>query len=133
MRLKTSSGRSNNMAWNMVVGVLHAFRWRLSVHQALSFATVLPPMVRALFIEDWDLAQAPRPFGEAADWLLDVRSVRHRHNFSPPDAVASVATALRRHVDEVAFEGILANLPPQARLYWQPKVACVEQAAHKLL
>jgi len=124
---------TTNMAWNMVVGVLHAFRWRLSVPQALSFAAVLPPMVRALFIEDWDLAQPVRPFGEAADWLADVRSVRHRHNFSPPDAVASVATALRRHVDELAFERVLANLPPQARRYWQPKTACAEEAGSKLL
>ena len=67
-----------------------------------------------------------RPFGEAADWLADVRSVRHRHNFSPSDAVASVATALRRHVDELAFERVLANLPPQASLYWQPNAASNE-------
>jgi uncharacterized protein (DUF2267 family) len=41
-----------NMAWNMVVGVLHPFRRRLAVNQALAFAAVLPPMIRALFIED---------------------------------------------------------------------------------
>lgn len=124
---------TTNMAWNMVVGVLHTFRWRLTVPQALSFAAVLPPMVRALFIEDWDLEQAVRPFGDAADWLADVRSVRHRHNFSPPDAVASVASALRRHVDTQAFEGVLANLPPQASRYWQPKVASSEPLGLKLL
>ena len=111
---------TTNMAWNMVVGVLHAFRWRLSVPQALSFAAVLPPMVRALFIEDWDLAQPVRPFGEAADWLADVRSVRHRHNFSPPDAVASVATdrfrpPLRRSTGKGP-----ALSPPQGALVMQP-------------
>jgi len=111
---------TTNMAWNMVVGVLHAFRWRLTVNQALSFAAVLPPMVRALFIEDWDPEQAVVPFGEPADWLADVRSVRPKHNFSPPDAVAAVATALRRHVDAKAFERALANLPVEASRYWQP-------------
>lgn len=114
---------TTNMAWNMVVGVLHAFRHRLSVNQALAFAAVLPPMIRALFIEDWNPEQAVLPFGEPSDWLAEVRSVRPKHNFSPPDAVASVATALRKHVDANAFENALALMPPEARQYWQQKEA----------
>jgi uncharacterized protein (DUF2267 family) len=110
---------TTNMAWNMVVGVLHTFRHRLSVNQALAFAAVLPPMIRALFIEDWIPEQAVLPFGEPADWLAEVRSVRPEHNFSPPDAVASVATALRKYVDAKAFENVLALLPVEARRYWQ--------------
>lgn len=113
---------TTNMAWNMVVGVLHAFRWRLQVDQVVAFAAVLPPMIRALFIEDWDPKQAVRPFGEPADWLADVCSIRAQHNFSPPDAVASVATALRKHVDADAFERVLAFLPVWASRYWQPKL-----------
>jgi len=110
---------TTNMAWNMVVGVLHAFRHRLSVNQALAFAAVLPPMIRALFIEDWNLEQDVIPFGEPSDWLTDVRSVRPKHNFSPPDAVASVAAALRKHVNANAFERVFSVLPPDARHYWQ--------------
>lgn len=45
---------TTNMAWNMVVGVLHAFRRRPSVGEALRFAAVLPPVVRAIFVADWD-------------------------------------------------------------------------------
>lgn len=112
---------TTNMAWNMVSGVLHAFRRRLTVNQALSFAAVLPPMIRALFVEDWNPEQAVVPFGEPADWLTDVRSVRPMHNFSPPDAVSSVATALRRHVDANAFERVLELLPVEASRYWLPK------------
>lgn len=116
---------TTNMAWNMVVGVLHAFRNRLSVNQALAFANVLPPMIRALFIEDWNPEQAVLPFGEPADWLADVLSVHPAHNFSPPDAVASVATALRKHVDEQTFERVLASLPAEARRYWDPRTPSV--------
>jgi uncharacterized protein (DUF2267 family) len=111
------------MAWNMVVGVLHAFRQRLTVPQALAFAAVLPPVIRAIFIEDWPFDQAPVPFGGPDEWLADVRAVRTEHNFSPADSVVSVATALRRHVDVVAFERVLAQLPPQARRYWQARPA----------
>ncbi|MFP8779256.1 DUF2267 domain-containing protein [Hydrogenophaga sp. RWCD_12] len=112
---------TTNMAWNMVVGVLHAFRRRLTVPQALAFAGVLPPVVRALFIEDWPIDQAPVAFGEPDDWLRDVRAVRTEHNFSPADAVESVATALRRHVDAVAFAKVLTQLPPEAGRYWQTR------------
>ena len=110
---------TTNMAWNMVVGVLHAFRRRLTVPQALVFAAVLPPVIRGLFIEDWDFEKTPAPFGEAQDWLADVRSVRPQHNFSPDDAVAAVAAALRRQVDETAFERVLAQMPPEAGEYWK--------------
>lgn len=109
---------TTNMAWNMVVGVLHAFRRRLTVPQALAFAAVLPPVIRAIFIEDW-----PVPFGGPDEWLADVRAVRTEHNFSPAESVVSVATALRRHVDVVAFERVLAQLPPEARRYWQARPA----------
>lgn len=112
---------TTNMAWNMVVGVLHAFRRRLTVPQALAFAAVLPPVIRALFIEDWSIDQAPVAFGEPEDWLQDVRAVRTEHNFSPADAVECVATALRRHVDVAAFDKVLAQLPPEARRYWQSR------------
>lgn len=44
---------TTNMAWNMVVGVLHTFRRRLTIDQALRFAGVLPPILRAVFVEDW--------------------------------------------------------------------------------
>ena len=114
---------TTNMAWNMVVGVLHAFRRRLTVPQALTFAAVLPPVTRALFIEDWPIDQVPVPFGGPAEWLADVRAVRTEHNFSPADAVVSVATALRRHVDAPAFERVLAQLPPEASRYWQARPA----------
>jgi uncharacterized protein (DUF2267 family) len=120
---------TTNMAWNMVVGVLHAFRNRLSASQALAFATVLPPTIRALFIEDWSPDQAVLPFGEPADWLADVLSVRPEHNFSPPDAVASVATALCKHVDEQAFDRVLASLPVEARRYWQPRTPSASGSA----
>jgi len=109
---------TTNMAWNMVVGVLRAFRARLNLVQALHFATALPPVLRALFIEDWDIDAPVRQFGSESDWLADVRALRPQHNFSPDNAVAAVAAALRQHVDHAAFEHALASLPMQARIFW---------------
>jgi uncharacterized protein (DUF2267 family) len=109
---------TTNMAWNMVVGVLHTFRRRLTVQQGLRFAGVLPPVLRALFVEDWDPEAPVRTFGPHDDLLAEVRSVRAAHNFAPPNAVQAVARALRKHVDNAALDRLLATLPAGAGAFW---------------
>lgn len=109
---------TTNMAWNMVVGVLHTFRRRLTVRQVIQFSAVLPPVIRALFLEQWDPDQAVTGFGTEAQLLEEVRSVRPAHNFSPQNAIAAVARALRSRVDQAEFDRVLAELPPEAAKYW---------------
>ena len=109
---------TTNMAWNMVVGVLHTFRRRLSAKQVLQFGAALPPVVRALYLEGWDLDSMPVPFASRSQLLSEVRAVRHRHNFSPENAIQAVAAALRKNVDLAAFEQALSLLPSEAQAYW---------------
>jgi len=109
---------TTNMSWNMVIGVLHTFRHRLTVQQALLFADVLPPVLRALFVEHWNIDQPIREFGTQEELMVDVRSVRHRHNFSPDHAIQAVAAALRKNIDTEALERTLSQLPPAAQAYW---------------
>lgn len=109
---------TTNMAWNMVVGVLYTFRRRLSVAEALRFADVLPPVLRAIFVSEWQPEAAPPPFADRAALTREVRALRAAHNFSPDEAIRAVAQALRRQVDEAALERVLATLPPGAREYW---------------
>lgn len=109
---------TTNMAWNMVVGVFRTFRRRLTIEQALAFADVLPPVLRALFIEDWRPTEPPATFGTAGELLLEVRSIRPEHNFSPDNAIPAVAAALRRHINVAALENVLSRLPEPARQYW---------------
>ncbi|MBW8310736.1 MAG: DUF2267 domain-containing protein [Rhizobium sp.] len=114
---------TTNMAWNMVVGVLHTFRRRLTFEQALRFAGVLPPLLRAILVEDWHINEPVVGFGTNEQLLAEVRSVRAAHNFSPSNAVAAVARALRRHVDVAAFEHVLATLPAGAQAFWSSEPA----------
>src|SRR5512139_2982467 len=90
---------TTNMAWNMVVGVLHTFRRRLPVKDALRFAQVLPPVLRAIFVADWDLDEPPLAFGDRAAMTREVQ-------------------ALRRHVEAAELERVLATLPAGAHDYW---------------
>jgi uncharacterized protein (DUF2267 family) len=111
--------QTTNMAWNMVVGVLVTFRRRLAVHEGLRFAGVLPPVLRAIFVSDWDIDQPRRDFGSRDSMTAEVQALRAAHNFAPDNAIASVAEALRRNVDQEAFDRILATLPEGARDFWR--------------
>ena len=109
---------TTNMAWNMVVGVLRTFRRRLSTQDAIRFANVLPAVVRAIFVADWDFHDSPLPFDQRESLVDEVRAVRREHNFSPDSAIQAVAHALWRHVDTEAFNKVLCDLPAGAAEFW---------------
>jgi uncharacterized protein (DUF2267 family) len=119
---------TTNMAWNMVVGVLHTFRRRLNVREGLRFAGVLPPVLRAIFVEDWNIDGPVASFGTREELLAEVRSIRSAHNFSPTNAIAAVAEALRKHVDIAAFERILPILPNGSKEFWS---CALESSKHE--
>ena len=50
----------------------------------------------------------------------EIKSLRPDHNFSTETAIRDVARALRRHVDENAFDRLLAKLPEGATEFWKP-------------
>ena len=109
---------TTNMAWNMVEGVLHAFRRRLNIEQALRFADQLPPTVRGLFVEGWKPGEPVANVGTQAEMLEEVRSLRREHNFSPDNAIESVGFALSSVVPSDAFARALKTLPPELREFW---------------
>lgn len=110
--------KTTNMAWNMVVGVLQAFRRRLSIKDALIFANALPPGIRALFVADWDADEAQQSFTDSGELLQEIRSVRPAHNFSPDHAHLAVAIALRRNVDTERLDKTLKGIGEAAYRFW---------------
>ena len=109
---------STHQAYTMLQGVLQVFRRRLDVGEAVRFASVLPPLVRALFVSDWDVDEPTRPFGDRAGMTKEVQSLRASHNFAPDTAIGDVARTLRGYVDEETFDLLLAELPDGAVAFW---------------
>ncbi len=109
---------TTNMAWNMVEGVLHAFRRRLTLDQALRFADQLPPAVRGLFVEGWRPGEQVASVGTRTEMLEEVRSLRRDHNFSPDNAIESIGFALFTVLPSDAFTRALDALPPDLRELW---------------
>lgn len=110
---------STHVTYTMVQGVLQTFRRRLSIKDALAFAGILPVGLRALFVVDWDTDEPIKPFEDRETMTKEVQSLRKEHNFSPDNAIYVVSKALRKHVDEIALNKLLAKLPEGAIEFWK--------------
>ena len=117
--IERSGLTTRNQAYTTTQGVLLTFRRRLEIHDAIRFAGVLPPVLRAIFVADWDTQEPPRAFSSRAELLEEARSLRQDHNFSPDSAIADVAYALRACLDPAEFDRNLATLPPKAADFWR--------------
>ncbi|BAI76282.1 hypothetical protein AZL_d04560 (plasmid) [Azospirillum sp. B510] len=110
---------TRNQTYTMVQGVLQVFRRRLSFEEAIRFAGVLPPVLRAIFVTDWNPDEPRLAFGDRAAMTREAQSLRRDHNFAPDSCIGDVATALRRHVDRQAFDRVIATLPEGAAEFWR--------------
>lgn len=110
---------TTHQTYTMVQGVFQAFRRRLDVKEAIRFANVLPPVLRALFIADWNLDEPRRPFTDRPTMTREVQALRPDHNLAPDSSIGNVAAALRKNIDQVELDRVLASLPPGALAFWQ--------------
>ena len=88
----------------MVQGGFQVFRHRLEVKEAIRFMSVLSVGARALFAADWDVEEPKRQFEDRAIMTKEVQGLRSEHNFAPETAIRDVAIALRRNLDQAAFD-----------------------------
>lgn len=116
--LEISLLKTRHQAYTMLQSVLQVFRRRLTLAQAIDFANLLPPVVRAIFVSDWQTGEPIQPFAERDTLMEEVRKLRHNHNLSTPSAIEDVAAAIRRHVDEAKLRACLERLPEGALSYF---------------
>lgn len=116
----SASLTTTNQAYTMVQAVFQVFRRRLDVKDAIRFLSVLPVGARALFVADWDADDPKREFDDRAVMTKEVQALRAEHNYAPKTAIRDVTIALRRNLDQAAFDRVLATLPPGAMQFWQP-------------
>ncbi|WP_318527405.1 DUF2267 domain-containing protein [Roseobacter sinensis] len=118
VKLKTDLA-SDNHAYTAVDGVLQTFRRRLTAQQGLDFATVLPSVLRAIFVHDWDVTTPPRPFAARSLLMAEVKALRPNHNLTPDNAIEATAWAVWRCTNHRDLERVLARLPEPARDFWR--------------
>jgi uncharacterized protein (DUF2267 family) len=108
---------SDNATYTAIQGVLQAFRRRLTPQQTIDFAQVLPSVLRALLVADWQISD-PVPPGTRADWTAEAMALRPHHNLTPRNCVEATALALRKAVLREDLDQVLATLPPFAAEFW---------------
>ncbi len=64
--------QTHNQVYAMTRAVLHAFRDRLAVADAIAFAQGLPAVLRAIYVEGWSGGDAPVSFGGAEAFRADL-------------------------------------------------------------
>ncbi|HID8535077.1 TPA: DUF2267 domain-containing protein [Stenotrophomonas maltophilia] len=81
-------------------------------------ALLTSPVSRAIFVDGWSSQEPIREPSSRESIMLEIRSIRPHHNFSPPNVAQAVAPALRRNVEESELDRVLLTLPAAARDSW---------------
>jgi uncharacterized protein (DUF2267 family) len=98
--------------------VLHTFRDRLPLAQAVSLGAQLPLLLRGLYYQGWDVSSGPQKYRHVQDLLSRIRGglLEHRLEFVPEERlVQAVLDLLRAHVSPGEIQGIRRALPPEIR------------------
>lgn len=114
---------TDNMAYTAVDAVFQVFRRRLTAQDGLEFASILPCVLRAIFVQNWDVTAPRAAFHDRETLISEVKKVRVNHNLTPDNAIEATAWAVRRCTNGRDFERVLDNLPVEARAFWHVDVA----------
>ena len=117
--IEASGLATGNQAYTMVQGVFQVFHRRFDIRDAVRFADILPPMLRAIFVSNWDADVPKRSFESRNLMTEEARSLRRDHNFSPSTVIKDVATALRTNVNEAELDRVLSMLSKEASEFWR--------------
>ncbi|UXU74476.1 MULTISPECIES: DUF2267 domain-containing protein [unclassified Paracoccus (in: a-proteobacteria)] len=124
---------SDNMAYTAVDAVFQVFRKRLTAQQGLDFASVLPSIPRAIFVKDWQVSDPPEAFADRAAMTREAQLVRVNHNLTPENAIEATAWALRRSLDQRAFDRVLARIGKEAESFWHVNVTDPTELAQRIV
>ena len=109
---------SENVLYTCIQAVLISFRARLSVQQALDFADLLPAVLRAVFVSDWQVAW-PLPWSGREEIRAEMRALRPDHNFCPPELLEHLLRAIPATTRQMDLERVLDRIGPEARAFWR--------------
>ena len=124
---------SDNMAYTAVDGVFQVFRRRLTAQEGLEFASVLPSVLRAIFVHDWDVTEPRAIFHDRETLISEVKAVRANHNLTPDNVIEATAWAVRRSTNGKDFERALAKLPDEAGDFWHVEVADASELKQRII
>lgn len=124
---------SDNSTYTAVDSVFQVFRKRLTPEQGLAFASILPSVLRAIFVKDWDVSQGPIDFSSHDEMTNEAQLVRRDHNLTPENAIEATAWALRRCADRRDLDRVLSSLPEAAQDFWHVDVGDQSELEQRII
>jgi len=113
--------------------LFQVFCRRLTAQQGLNFAGVLPSVLRAIFVQKWDVSQPPVPFVDRDSPAAEVKAVRPHHNLTPDNAIEATAWAVRRITDSADSTAFSPNCPIRRRRFemwtWMIPPRCISASS----
>lgn len=109
---------SDNVLYTAIQAVLTGFRDRLRPEQAMAFADLLPAVLRAIFVQGWDIAAPPRPWPTRETLRQEMLALRQDHNFCPPEMLEPVLRAITGTIRRPDLDRVLTRIGPRAQAFW---------------
>lgn len=115
---KRSMLETQNQSQAMMRAVMHELRHYLKTADVLTFANAMPPLPRGIFIENWELNQAPPPLASAEQFTQCVFDRLSPH-FVPPDSIVQDVFAVwARFLSPLNARQINSVLPEPLAALW---------------
>jgi uncharacterized protein (DUF2267 family) len=73
---KESNLATTHQVYTMTQAVFQAFRRRLNLKDTILFTNVLPAVLKAIFIDDWNLDEPQIPFDSVEKMTMEISSLR---------------------------------------------------------
>lgn len=111
---------SEAQAYSALRAVLHSFRDRLTVDEAVKFASQLPMLVRGIYFEGWRPPLAPNSWEQSReDFYASIKeSLPRNETIDPEHASMAVFRLLKREMSPGLVENAKAQLPGPIKELW---------------
>lgn len=113
--------QTHNQVYAITRAILHETRDHLDLADGIRFAQGLPVVLRAIFVEGWDVAVVPRFFLGAASFHRHVVERLSPHVVPPDTIVEDVVACVTAHADPFDLTKAIGVLPPGLASVWQTK------------
>jgi uncharacterized protein (DUF2267 family) len=110
--------QTHNQCYAMLRAVLHEFRGYMTVGQAIAFANGLPPVVRAILVENWKPPDQPLPSPSRQDFIDAVIGRLSPHHVPPDSIVSDVFALLVPRAEATKIADAIDSLPAELKQLW---------------
>ena len=109
-------------AVHVLKAVLHGIRNRISPEESSQFMSQLPMMVKAVYVDGWQIGKHQKRITNFEDFIDEVydlgsgyKGLAFGDRFETIKCIQAVFNVLKNHISEGEFNDILASMPVKLR------------------